>query len=186
MHNFFKIYYFIEDFNRAEIQKLDKNISLIYRNYKDKLDIKLIKKTKNYCNFQKRSFFISNNLKIAKNLKLDGIYIPSFNKLANFKNINTKKNFKILGSAHNKAELINKENQGCKEIFIAPLFKTTKQNFYLDIAKFNLTAGLSKKNIIALGGINSSNLYKLRSVRCNGFASISWIKKNRPNKLGRF
>jgi hypothetical protein len=25
-------------------------------------------------------------------------------------------------------ELINKENQGCKEIFIAPIFKTKKSN----------------------------------------------------------
>jgi len=91
MHNYSKIYYFIDDFNRGEIQKLDKNISLIYRNYKDKFDIKLIKKIKDYCVFQKRRFYISNNLKIAKSLKLDGVYIPSYNKLANFKNLNSKK-----------------------------------------------------------------------------------------------
>jgi len=186
MHNYSKIYYFIDDFNRGEIQKLDKNISLIYRNYKDKFDIKLIKKIKDYCVFQKRRFYISNNLKIAKSLKLDGVYIPSYNKLANFKNLNSKKNFIILGSAHNKAELVNKENQGCEEIFIAPIFKTKKQNFYLDIIKFNLIIRSSQKKIIALGGINSSNFCRLKSARCDGFASISWIKKNRPNKLGRF
>ena len=124
--------------------------------------------------------------KNGKSLKLDGVYIPSYNKLANFKNLNSKKNFIILGSAHNKAELVNKENQGCEEIFIAPIFKTKKQNFYLDIIKFNLIIRSSQKKIIALGGINSSNFCRLKSARCDGFASISWIKKNRPKKIGRF
>ena len=37
-----------------------------------------------------------------------------------------KKIFKIIGSAHNVIELKNKENQGCKEIAIAPIFNTKK------------------------------------------------------------
>ena len=179
MHNYSKIYYFIDDFNRGEIQKLDKNISLIYRNYKDKFDIKLIKKIKDYCVFQKRRFYISNNLKIAKSLKLDGVYIPSYNKLANFKNLNSKKNFIILGSAHNKAELVNKENQGCEEIFIAPIFKTNKSVNNLDIIKFNLLIKHTNKPIIALGGINKSNIKKLRMLNIVGLASISYLKENK-------
>ena len=72
-----------------------------------------------------------------------------------------KKNFEILGSAHNIIELKNKENQGCNEIFISPIFKTNKSNFFLETIKFNLIANESKKNIIALGGINYSNFSKL-------------------------
>jgi len=186
MHKFPKIYYFISEFNREEIQNLNKNIALIYRNYHNKCNINQIKKIRDFCNTQKRKFFISNSIKIAKKLNLDGVYIPSFNKLCNFKNLNVKKKFLILGSAHNLSELKNKEKQGCKAIFLTPLFKTNKSQFYLNPIKFNLLANLSKNNIVALGGINSFNFSKLNLTRCDAFASITWIKKNRPKKLGRF
>ena len=186
MHNKYKIYYFINHFDSDEIKNLDKNISLIYRNYKDKLDLKTIKNIRSLCNKQKREFYISNNLKIAKNLKLDGVYIPSFNDLQNLKNITVSKNFKIIGSAHNKFELIKKINQGCTEIFLAPIFRTKKTNFFLDISRFNLISKYTNTKIIALGGINFSNIKKLKAVRCSGFATIRWIKKNRPKKIGRF
>tara|TARA_B100001029_G_C14925073_1_gene374260 strand:+ start:255 stop:800 length:546 start_codon:yes stop_codon:yes gene_type:complete len=180
MHNFLKIYYFIDEFNSEEIKKLNKNIALIYRNYKENYDVNSIKKLKNFCKKNKRELFISNNLKIALKLDLDGIYIPAFNKLRNYKNLNTKKKFKIIGSAHNLPEIKDKENQGCSSIFIAPLFKTKKSNFFLEIAKFNLLAKYTKKVIIALGGINNSNVKKINLTNSKGFASISWIKKNRP------
>jgi len=186
MHNFLKIYYFIDEFNRQEIQKLNINIALIYRNYKGNNNLKLIKKIKNFCLKQNREFYISNNLKIALNLNLDGVYIPSFKKLCNYKNLNAKKNFKIIGSAHNLIELNNKEKQGCTSIFIAPIFKTKKNDYFLDTARFNLLAKNTKKKIIALGGINYLNYKRLKSTKVDGFASISWIKKNRPKNIGRF
>ena len=185
MHNKLNIYYFINNFNSDEINKLNRNISLIYRNYEEKINLKVIKKIKEICSLQKRKFYISNNLKVAKNLKLDGVYIPSFNNLNNFKNLTVRKNFQIIGSAHNKAELINKKNQGCTEVFIAPIFQTKKSKFFLDISKFNLISNSSSINIVALGGINSSNFNKLRSVFCSGFAAIEWIKKSRPKLIGR-
>ena len=68
-----------------------------------------------------------------------------------------KKGFKIIGSAHNVIELKNKENQGCKEIAIAPIFNTKKNDYFLDVIKFNLIAK-NAKHIIALGGINETNI----------------------------
>ena len=67
MHKYNKIYYFIDDFDIDEIKKINKNISLIYRNYKKKYKIDLIKKIRDFCIREKRKFFISNNLKIEKN-----------------------------------------------------------------------------------------------------------------------
>ena len=177
MHNKPNIYYFIKSFNSDEIKNLSRNISIIYRNYEDKLDLTIIKKIRDMCAQQKRSFYISNNLKVAQNLKLDGVYIPSFNTLTNLKNLSVLKKFKIIGSAHSKIELINKERQGCSEVFIAPVFKTVKSKFFLDILKFNLISISSTVKIIALGGINSSNYSKLKSASCFGFAAIAWIKK---------
>ena len=141
------------------------------------MDPYVIKKIRNICIKQKRKFYISNNLKVAQNLKLDGVYIPSFNTLANFKNLTILKKFKIIGSAHNKIQLIKKQKQGCTEIFISPIFKTEKSKFFLNVTKFNLISYSSDVKIIALGGINLTNFNKLRSVLCLGFAGISWIKK---------
>ena len=183
MHNHLNIYYFIDKFDRNEIINLDKKISLIYRNYNNKFDISAIKKIKTCCKKTNRNFFISNNLKIALNLKLDGLYIPSFYKLMNLKNFNTRKNFKFIGSAHNISELKIKENQNCEQIFVAPIFKTKKNKSHLNIHKFNTISLNSNSKIIALGGINLKNMRSLSLTKSVGFASISWIKKNQPKKI---
>ena len=107
-------------------------------------------------------------------------------KLCNYKNLSTKKNFKLIGSAHNLLELKNKEKQGCTSIFIAPIFKTKKNNYFLDIARFNFIAKNTEKEIVALGGINYSNYKKIKLTKSNDCASISSVKKNRPIFLGRF
>ncbi len=181
-----KFYYFIDKFNTNEIIKLDKNIALIYRNYNIKYDIKQIAKIKDFTKRNKRKLFIANNLKLAIQLRLDGVYIPSFNKNLFFKNLNIHKKFLIIGSAHNSIEIINKQKQGCKAIFISPIFKNKKNKFFLDIKRYNIITRLIKTKIIALGGINSSNLKRLNVTNSYGYASITWIKKNRPKKLGRF
>jgi thiamine-phosphate pyrophosphorylase len=186
MHKFIEIYYFIDEFNKQEIVNLNKNIALIYRNYEKKYSDELIKKIKKICTVQKRKFYIANDLRSAIKFNLDGVYIPAFNKLCNFKNLNVKKEFKILGSAHNIMELKNKENQGCKRIMIAPIFKTKKSKFFLDIVRFNLIGKNTKNIIIALGGLNKANLSKIKLTKSRGFASISLIKKNGPRKLGPF
>jgi len=180
MHKFSKIYYFIDEFHKQEIQKLNRNIALIYRNYKENYNLKLIKKIRNFCIKQKREFYLSNNIKLALKLDLDGVYLPSFNKLCNYKNLHSKKKFKIIGSAHNLHEIKIKEKQGCSSIFISPIFKTKKSNYFLNIIKFNIIANNTKKKIVALGGINSSNYKKIKLTKSTALASISWIKKNRP------
>ena len=185
MHKFSEIYYFIEEFNKQEIEKLNKNISLIYRNYKKKYNFIAIEKLSKLCAHQNRKFYIANDLKLALRVNSDGLYIPSFNKLCNLKNLNAKKNFKIFGSAHNIIELKNKQSQGCKEIVIAPIFKTKKNDFFLDVIKFNLIAK-NTKHIIALGGINETNISRVKLTRSKAIACISWIKKNGPNKFGPF
>ena len=126
-------------------------------------------------------------MKLAIQLNLDGVYLSAFNKILNYSNIKLKKKFTIIGSAHNIRELKIKENQNCNEIFISPIFKTKKTKKYLDVIKFNYLATITNKKTICLGGINEKNISRLRLTKCNGFASISWIKKNGLNKnLGRF
>ena len=117
-------------------------------------------------------------MQLALNLKFDGVYIPSFNKKINFAYKKSTKNFKIIGSAHNIFEIRTKEKQGVELIFISPLFKTKKNEKFLNILKFNLLALKTNKKVVALGGILKKNLNKLTLTKISGFAGISYFKKN--------
>ena len=79
-----------------------------------------------------------------------------------------------MGSAHNLKEIRIKELQGVKLIFISSLFKKNKN--YLGINKFKNMKNLTKKKIIALGGINEKNKKKITLVNCYGFSGISYFK----------
>ena len=164
---------------------LDHKINIILRNYNNFLSQEKLTNVVRFFHNRKQKIFLSNDVKTAIKAKFDGVYIPSFNRLSNLKNFNLRANFEIIGSAHNQCEILQKIDQGCKKIFISPLFKTYKKK-YLGIVKFNKINLLNSKKIIALGGINQRNLSKLKLTKAEGFASISWIKKNRPKKLGRF
>ena len=123
---------------------------------------------------------MANNYKLALKMDLDGVYIPSFNNDLKHLNYLKKKNFIVLGSAHNIKEIRIKEVQKVDAIFIASLFNK-KKNF-LGINKFLNLIKFTKKKIIALGGINEKNLNKLRLLNINGYAGISFftVKKNGP------
>ena len=102
-------------------------------------------------------------------------YPPSIKKLI-LLSILLKKNFKIIGSAHNVKEIKNKINQKCSLIFLSPIFKSDKNKKYLDIIKFNLLTLNYNSNFVALGGINQNNLKKINLTKSVGFAGISGIK----------
>ena len=93
-------------------------------------------------------------------LNLDGLYIPSFNNILKYNNINKRQNFKLIGSAHNKLNYAQKNFKGCSQIFLSPIFKTQKNKCYLGTNKFNSINLDNSTTIIALGGINNLNLEK--------------------------
>tara|TARA_B100000674_G_C37397192_1_gene714594 strand:+ start:55 stop:609 length:555 start_codon:yes stop_codon:yes gene_type:complete len=183
MH-YLKIFHFIDEYKESYLEKIDKNVILIYRKYSKPTNIIEINKIKNYCKKRKIKFLIANDLKTACKLNLDGYYIPSFNK--DFLHINRpyKRNFLIVGSAHNTIEIKIKEKQKCKLIFLSPIFYVKKNLGFLGLNKFRLLSNTTKTNIIALGGINTKNFKKLITTNCSGYASISMIKKKAQNKSG--
>ena len=178
MNTNLKFYYFIENFNLKELSNIKKSINIIFRNYHNNDYIDDLIKTRNYCKKKGFKLYLSNNINLAIKLRLDGVYLPSFNKKLGYKNFTSKKKFKIIGSAHNISEIKIKEKQNCEEIFLSPIFKTEKQNQYLDIIKFNLQTLATNKKIIALGGVNLNNLKRINLTKSEGVASITWIKKN--------
>ena len=175
-----KYFYFIDEFNKNEIEKLSTQISLIYRNYNNKNKPNELKKLVIHCKINRRKVYISNNLKHAIKYNFDGLYIPSFQKQLKFQNVN-KKNLEIIGSAHNAIELKIKEKQGCSLIFLSPIFKNDKNKKFLDVIKTSLLKKMTKKKIVLLGGINQKTLKRSKLCSPSGIAAISWIKKNGPS-----
>ena len=168
-------YYFISKFDTNIIDRLDKQTTVIYRNYNSKIiDEELILKIKKYCKSQKIKFFLSNNVKLAIRLNLDGIYIPSFNKTLSHLSYSMKKKFEIIGSAHNLKEIRIKERQKVKKIFLSSIFKKNKN--YLGINRFKILSKLTKKRVVGLGGISQNNIKKLQLVNISDFAGISFFK----------
>ena len=88
--------------------------------------MKTIINIKNICKKNNINFYLSNNIRLAIQLNLDGAYIPSFNKSLFHNSFNFKKKFKLIGSAHNLNEIRIKEKQNVSSIFLSPIFKTTK------------------------------------------------------------
>ena len=176
MHRLFKKYYFIKKFNTTELKNLKSNTTIIYRNYAKKLDIIEFQRIKEFCKKRNIKVCLANSFENAIRLGFDGAYIPSFNKSLKHLNYSLKKNFIVLGSAHNIKEIRLKEKQKVSLIFISSIFKKNKN--YLGLYRFINLEKLTKTNIIALGGINKKNIKKLSLTNCVGFAGISFFKKN--------
>ena len=168
-------YYFISKFDTNNIDKQDKQTTIIYRNYNSKIvDESLILKIKKYCKIRSVKFYLSNNIKLAIKLDLDGVYIPSFNKSTKHLAFSLKKKFNIIGSAHNIKEIKIKEIQNVSRIFISSLFKKNKN--YLGMNKFKLVSNLTKKKVIALGGVSKKNINQLKLLKNREFAGISFFE----------
>ena len=173
-------YLYIENtktLNLSLIKKRNKFI-IIYRNNNKHENIDQLKRFRNECKKRSIKFYIANNLHTAVNCKADGLYISSYNK--RHYNVRFIENsFKIIGSAHNRKEIHEKKNQGCKIIVLSRLFKTDYPNkhTFLGVLKFNLAKGNFKEDLVPLGGIKNKNLNLLRLVKANSFAILSEIKK---------
>ena len=171
-------YYFINKFDTISIDNQDKQTAIIYRNYSStKIDNSLIIKIKNYCAKKNKKFYLSNNLKLAVNLNLDGAYIPSFNKNFNHLNYSYKRNFEIIGSFHNLKEMKIKELQKAEKLFLSSLFKKNKN--YLGLNKFKIISRYTKQDVIALGGISKKNIKKLNLLHNKEFAGISYFEQKK-------
>ena len=178
-------YYFINKFNPNHIKKLDKDISIIYRNYNSPINTNLLIKIRDFCKKNRRKFYLSNNVKLALKFNLNGAYLPSFNTDTKHLNYKTKSNFLLIGSAHNLREIRIKETQKVSQIFVSSLFKLEKN--YLGFYKFINLSKLSKSKIVALGGISKKNLNRLSLLKISGYAGIgifNWGKKKAPISRG--
>ena len=154
----------------------NKNIGIIYRNYKDRNRESQLIKIARECKKSRFQLFISNDIRLAIKFKADGIYIPSFNKTKYFMNLE-KKNLTIIGSAHNQKEIQIKVLQKCRGIFLSPIFFIKKSKYFLNLHKFNYMCHINKISFFALGGISDKNFRKLNLLNIEGFGGIQIFKK---------
>ncbi len=179
MHKFYyDKFYFIEHCDTELLSKQEKNTNIILRNYKKNFGANEVLKLKNFCRKNHFKLFISNNIRLAIKLNLDGAYFPSFNKDFHHLNYRFKKQFLLIGSAHNIFEIQIKQKQGVKLIFLSSIFK--KNRNYLGLYKFINLANSIHSEIIALGGINKQNYKLLKFTKIKGFGGISFFQKKRP------
>jgi len=83
-----------------------------------------------------------------------------------------------IGSAHNIKEIRIKDKQRVDQIVLSSLFKKNKN--YLGLYRFKTLKNLTKKNVIALGGLTKNNKNQMKLVNCNSFAGITYFKKKAP------
>ena len=168
-------YYFINKFDTNNIDKINNQTIVIYRNYSSKIyNTDLILKIKKYLKKKSIKFYLSNNVKLAIKLDLDGAYIPSFNQSFNHLSYTYKKKFNILGSAHNLKEIRTKEIQKVNKIFLSSLFKNNKN--FLGLNRFKILSNLTKKKIVVLGGVTSKRIKLLKLLNNPEFAGISYFE----------
>ena len=179
------LFIFLDQYTNQIFENNNTNIGVIYRNYNNpKREIELIKIAK-ACKKKRYQLYVSNDIKLVLKVRADGIYIPSFNKVKMFANLE-KKNLTILGSAHNHKEIQEKISQKCHAIFLSPIFNVKKSINFLDVYKFNYLSRSSKANILALGGITQQNINKLKLLHIKGFGGISIFKKKTGLKKAGF
>ena len=167
-------YYFINTLDTNNLQKQDKETIIIYRNYSStKIEISRLIKLKNFLRKRGNKFFLANNFKLALKLRLDGVYIPSFNKGFNHLAYSTFLNFTVVGSAHNLKEIKIKELQQVQNIFLSSIFKKNKN--YLGLNKFKILDKYTKKKVVALGGISKKNIKQIKLTNVSSIAGISYF-----------
>lgn len=165
-----KVYLFIDkniDNSINEIIKY-KNISIIYRNYSQNYQnefLNIYNATKKH----KIPLFVSYHQSLIKKYKVNGFYIPSFFK----KKIYVNSKIFLIGSAHNYREIYEKQKQGCKIIFISPMFGD--DNKKIGVIKFNLITNNFKSLFCGLGGINIENIKRIQLTKSVGISGIRII-----------
>jgi len=183
---FYKHYVFLEEINNLIKDNLVKfsNINIIIdinknnsKNLNNQLSIIKFAKT------NRIPFLIKNDFQKSVKYKANGVFISSDHKKIT-KPILLKKNFYIVGGAHNQLEYAQKLKQKCQLLMLSPLFfnKKYSKNKILSILKFNNKTIDWKLNLCALGGINSKTLNKVRLTRCVAVAFKKFISNSKIKK----
>ena len=124
-----------------------------------------------FAKINKIPFFFKNNYQKCIKYNASGVFLDAKNTNI-IRPIQFRKNFKIIGSAHNQREYFNKLKQKCNLVMLSPLFYNEKysKNNILNIHKFNQITLNWKTDICALGGISLRSLKKIKLTKARSIA----------------
>ena len=182
----FKYYVFLE-----RIDEIIRNNLLKFKNINVIIDLKNTNQTSiektlsiiKFCKDNKIPFFLIDNYQLCTKHHSNGIFLSSRNKQI-IKPLLLKKNFKIIGSAHNQQEYFLKTKQDCNLVMLSPLFfnKKYSKNKILNLLKFNLISRNWNKKLCALGGINDANIRKVKITIASSIAFKRLIENPKLKK----
>jgi thiamine monophosphate synthase len=177
----YKYYIFVNELNetiKKNILKISKpNLILNFIIFEES-SIILAKNIIKFCKNHNIPFYILNDVKIAKQLNANGIFISATNKKIGLSLFNNIK-FKLIGSAHNQFEYFIKKRQSCKTIMLSPIFYNEKYsvNKILNPIKFNLISLDWTVDLCALGGLADKNIGKIKMTKAKAIGVKSLVNK---------
>jgi thiamine-phosphate pyrophosphorylase len=177
----YKYYIFVDELNetiKKNVLKISKpNLILNFKIFEENSLIQA-KKIVKFCKNHNISFYILNDVKIAKQLNANGIFISATNKKIGLSLFSSIK-FKFIGSAHNQLEYFFKIRQSCKTIMLSPIFYNHKYSIckILNPIKFNLICLSWETNIGALGGILKKNINKINLTKATNIGIKSYVSE---------
>ena len=175
----YKYYIFVNELNetiKKNILKISNpNLILNFKIFEESSLI-LAKNIIKFCKNHNIPFYILDDIKIAKQLNANGIFISATNKKIGLSLFNSIK-FKLIGSAHNQKEYFIKYQQRCGTIMLSPIFYNNKYsiNKILNTIKFNLIAQNWDINLCALGGISDQNIKKINMTKAGAIGIKSFV-----------
>jgi thiamine-phosphate pyrophosphorylase len=169
---FYKPYVFLDKINDIIKKNLLKfeDITIIVDIDKKELlenELSIIK----FAKINKIPFLFKNNYQKCTKYKANGIFLDSKNTSV-IRPVLFKKDFKVIGSAHNQREYFIKLKQKCKLVMLSPIFYNEKysKNNILNIHRFNQITLNWKTDVCALGGINLGSLKKIKLTKARSIA----------------
>jgi len=177
----YKYYIFVNELNetiKKNILKIsNSNLILNFKIFEENSLI-LAKNIIQFCKNHDIPFYILDDVKIAKQLNANGIFISATNKKIGLSLFNSIK-FKLIGSAHNQLEYFIKQRQSCKTIMLSPIFYNKKYsvNKILNPIKFNLISRDWKIDLCALGGLTEKNIGKIKMTKAQAVGIKSLVNK---------
>jgi thiamine-phosphate pyrophosphorylase len=169
---FYKPYVFLDKINdiiKKNLLKFEGITIIVDIDKKEvsEVELSIIK----FAKINKIPFLFKNNYQKCTKYNANGMFLDAKN-TSIIRPILFKKNFKVIGSAHNQREYFNKLKQKCNLVMLSPLFYNEKysKNNILNIHRFNQITLNWKTDVCALGGINLDNLKKIKLTKARSIA----------------
>lgn len=135
---------------------------------------------KRICRERRIFFSIAQNHYMAQKIKSNGLHIKEKDMNVGIAKLGNHKNMIHSVACHSVRSAIRAQKLGYDFILYSPIFDTSthknnrKYNRGIGVIKFNLQTRYLNIPVIALGGVKTNKIRKLKSLNIIGFAAIEY------------